>query len=146
MAIFNRNPDRDAAIRRMHGEGKTLQEIGDVFGLTRQRIYQIVTEPERQYVNVEPRAPRSLYYKYAHQYVSAAVRNGDLPKLDGGVLCADCNSPATEYDHRDYKKPLEVDPVCRACNAARGPGLHRDPSETGTKPLSLRKRFELKAA
>lgn len=94
----------------------------------------------------QQREARALYYRLAHQYVQFAVSHGDLPKLDGSIICADCSNPATEYDHRDYKKPLEVDPVCRFCNAARGPGLHRDPSETGTKPLSIRQRFELKAA
>lgn len=88
------------------------------------------------------RPDRSRYFTLAHQYVSVAVYNGDLPKLDGSVLCADCSMPAEEYDHRDYKKPMEVAPVCRACNAARGPGLHRDPAETGVKPLSIRKRFD----
>lgn len=91
------------------------------------------------------RAPRSRYYDLAHSYVSCAVYNGDLPKLDGSVSCADCGAPASQYDHRDYKKPLEVEPVCRACNSARGPGLHRDPSETAVKPLTLRQRFEQRA-
>lgn len=36
--------------------------------------------------------------------------------------CTDCGAQASEYDHRDYSKPLEVDPVCRRCNARRGPG------------------------
>jgi hypothetical protein len=26
------------------------------------------------------------------------------------------------YEHRDYTKPLQVEPVCRSCNALRGPG------------------------
>lgn len=88
-----------------------------------------------------PRADRSRYFELAHRYVDIAVRNGDLPKLDGSVACTDCREPATEYDHRDYKKPMEVEPVCRACNQARGPGLHRDPSETGTKPPTILERF-----
>lgn len=92
------------------------------------------------------RPDRSRYFTLAHAYVEAAVRHGDLPKLDGSVPCTDCGRAAQEYDHRDYKKPLEVDPVCRACNAARGPGLHRDPRETGNKPLTMRQRFDLKAA
>jgi hypothetical protein len=149
MATSIKNQARDAAIRQMHKEGKTLRDIAAAFGLTHQRIYQIVTADGtslRQFNEAAGRPDRSLYFKYAHRYVDAAVRNGDLPKLDGSILCADCSNPATEYDHRDYKRPLEVDPVCRACNAARGPGLHRDPSETGTKPLSIRKRFDLKAA
>lgn len=92
-----------------------------------------------------PRPDRSLYFVLAHRYVTAAIYHGDLPKLDGSVVCTDCGEPAQEYDHRDYKKPLEVDPVCMACNAARGPGLHRDPSETGVKPLTIRKRFDRNA-
>lgn len=85
------------------------------------------------------------YSVLAHRFVDIALRNGDLPRLNGDIACVDCGSPAQEYDHRDYKKPLEVDPVCKACNQARGPGLHRDPSETGNKPLSIRKRFDLAA-
>jgi hypothetical protein len=37
--------------------------------------------------------------------------------------CADCGRQASEYDHRDYSKPLEVEPVCHPCNLRRGPGL-----------------------
>lgn len=89
------------------------------------------------------RPDRSLYFGLAHRYVEAAVRHGDLPKLDGSIACVDCGLSAEEYDHRDYKKPMEVDPVCRECNAKRGPGLHRDPSETGIKPLTIRQKFTL---
>lgn len=87
--------------------------------------------------------PRTRYFDLAHKYVSVAVYNGDLPRLDGSIPCTDCGGPACEYDHRDYKKPMEVEPVCKGCNAARGPGLHRDPSETGIKPLTLRQRYHL---
>jgi hypothetical protein len=52
--------------------------------------------------------------------VYAAVKRGLLPRAsDHG--CADCDSPATDYDHRDYTKPLDVEPVCRSCNIKRGP-------------------------
>lgn len=95
----------------------------------------------RQFGRRSMRADRSRYFTLAHAYVSTAIYNGDLPKLDGSVACVDCGIAATEYDHRDYKKPMEVDPVCRACNQARGPGLHRDPSETGEKPPTIYQRF-----
>lgn len=88
-----------------------------------------------------PRPRRSRYFVLAHRYVTVAVYNGDLPRLDGSVPCDDCGKAAQEYDHRDYKKPLEVDPVCKACNFARGPGLHRDPSETGVKRPTMVQRF-----
>lgn len=35
--------DRDEVILRMHRRGDNLQEIADIFGLTRERIRQIVT-------------------------------------------------------------------------------------------------------
>ena len=34
--------------------------------------------------------------------------------------CADCGVYATEYDHRDYNKPVDVTPVCHKCNLRRG--------------------------
>jgi hypothetical protein len=36
--------------------------------------------------------------------------------------CVDCGNPAECYDHRDYTRPLKVEPVCKACNNRRGPG------------------------
>lgn len=52
--------------------------------------------------------------------VAGAVRVGRLAKLDGSVPCVDCGKPAEHYDHRDYNKPLDVQPVCRGCNYRRG--------------------------
>lgn len=34
--------------------------------------------------------------------------------------CVDCGRPANHYDHRDYNKPLVIEPVCRKCNYDRG--------------------------
>lgn len=62
----------------------------------------------------------------AARVVKKAVKDGLLPVLDGSIPCKDCGKPACDYDHREYAKPLEVDPVCRSCNALRGPALeHR---------------------
>lgn len=55
--------------------------------------------------------------------VNSAIKHGKLPQLtnaDGETTCIDCGQPATVYDHRDYSKPLDVDPVCRSCNSRRG--------------------------
>jgi hypothetical protein len=38
-------------------------------------------------------------------------------------LCVDCGCRAHVHDHRDYTKPLEVDPVCFSCNSIRGMAL-----------------------
>lgn len=58
---------------------------------------------------------------FASGIVAAAIRYGVLKKATE-CTCADCGKPAQEYDHRDYAKPLDVDPVCRSCNILRGPG------------------------
>lgn len=64
----------------------------------------------------------------AHQAVSNAVRDGLLQPARE-LACVDCSGPASEYDHRDYAKPLSVEPVCRSCNQKRGPALnHPRPS------------------
>jgi hypothetical protein len=39
------------------------------------------------------------------------------------MQCVDCGAQARDYDHRDYNKPLEVNPVCRRCNLRRGPAI-----------------------
>lgn len=58
--------------------------------------------------------------KAAHVAVSKAVEAGDLPRASG-LTCIDCGAPAQVYDHRDYTRPLDVDPVCHPCNIRRGP-------------------------
>lgn len=53
--------------------------------------------------------------------VKAAVKFGVLPQLaDGEYACVDCGGVATQYDHRDYARALDVEPVCRSCNNLRG--------------------------
>lgn len=58
----------------------------------------------------------------AHTLVAMAIKRGDLRKATE-FACVDCGAPAREYDHRDYNKPLEVEPVCRRCNMKRGPAI-----------------------
>jgi hypothetical protein len=69
---------------------------------------------------------RRIYRKAAfrsHRMVSCAVKTGKLANLKKTVIeCTDCRMRrAIEYDHRDYFKPLDVEPVCRLCNVKRGP-------------------------
>jgi hypothetical protein len=60
----------------------------------------------------------------AHRRVARAVSRGQLAHPTT-FKCTDCDIPAFCYDHRDYEKPLEVEPVCRGCNARRGPANQR---------------------
>jgi hypothetical protein len=52
--------------------------------------------------------------------VRKAVVAGAIPPARN-LTCTDCGQQAHGYDHRDYTKPLAVEPVCRSCNWHRGP-------------------------
>ena len=51
-----------------------------------------------------------------------AVKRGSL-RVAKSLTCVDCGRQARDYDHRDYSRPLDVQPVCRSCNLRRGPAL-----------------------
>jgi hypothetical protein len=55
--------------------------------------------------------------------VAKAIRLGALVSAKF-LTCTDCGKPARHYDHRDYSKPLSVEPVCQCCNMARGPASY----------------------
>jgi hypothetical protein len=57
----------------------------------------------------------------AYSVLAIAIRRGDLPRARE-FSCSDCHAPAVCYDHRDYLKPLDVQPVCYVCNKRRGSG------------------------
>lgn len=58
----------------------------------------------------------------AHKYVRKAIKDGYLARVSE-LLCVDCGAPAKVYDHRDYNRPLDVEPVCNGCNIKRGPAI-----------------------
>lgn len=68
------------------------------------------------------RRPTDQFWQHrAHSAVQAAIKRGLLPDLKSGeYACTDCGACAYEYDHRDYGRPLDVQPVCRSCNKRRG--------------------------
>ena len=49
-----------------------------------------------------------------------AIRHGKIPSACT-LICVDCGKQADAYDHRDYREPLLVVPVCNRCNYQRGP-------------------------
>jgi hypothetical protein len=58
----------------------------------------------------------------ARMLTKYAVKIGFLPHPTL-YKCVDCKRRQAEcYDHRDYSKPLQVDPVCLRCNSSRGKG------------------------
>lgn len=73
----------------------------------------------------------------ATRAVAKEIRLGNL-EHPSQLKCIDCGVQAEQYDHRDYTKHLEIQPVCTRCNIRRGPGapnLHlrrRRPSHAGS--------------
>lgn len=65
-------------------------------------------------------SPHAFWQRKAHYMVYEAQRRGVLPPLKG-LKCSDCDREAAHYDHRDYSRPLDVEPVCGSCNKRRGP-------------------------
>jgi hypothetical protein len=59
----------------------------------------------------------------ARKAVRAARNRGELPSLrQQEIACVDCGKRATIWEHRDYTRPLDVQPVCIGCNTRRGHG------------------------
>jgi hypothetical protein len=83
----------------------------------------------------------TFWQNTALSMVGRAIRKGVLPKLDGTIACVDCTAPATVYEHRDYGKPLDVEPVCQSCNKKRGTPIWPHASQ-----FNFRRIGELKAA
>ena len=73
-------------------------------------------------VRITPRQIR----KVANELVRLEVISGRLFSAKRlRVQCSDCEKPAVCYDHRDYTKPLDLEPVCVSCNWKRGQGYPR---------------------
>lgn len=83
----------------------------------------------------------------AHGAVQAAIKRGLLPSLKSGdYACTDCGGIALEYDHRDYGRPLDVDPVCRSCNKQRGTAIWPSPERYAFKRIEPEAKPSKKAA
>lgn len=54
-----------------------------------------------------------------------------------GEKCVDCGEPAKHWEHRNYARPLIVEPVCHSCNLKRGSTHNR--SKNYLKPLEEKK-------
>ncbi len=63
----------------------------------------------------------------AARAVNFAIKSGYLSRPESHS-CSDCEREASAWEHRDYRRPLDVVPICPGCNARRGPGL------IGTEP------------
>ena len=67
----------------------------------------------------------------AWRKVYLTVKVGGLTNLKlVYIACTDCKTcRAVNYEHRDYTKPLNIDPVCQSCNLKRGKARRITPEE-----------------
>ena len=68
--------------------------------------------------------------KHEYQWLASRAQRTIMELIKSGGLappskfkCRDCGGRAYCYDHRDYNKPLIVQPVCRSCNHKRSTAL-----------------------
>lgn len=83
-------------------------------------------------------APVEALRYLATRAVKRAIKQG-LLLHSKQCTCVDCGKPAFDYDHRDYSRPLDVEPVCRSCNLKRGPAVQLLPAEPDCR-LAPRRR------
>lgn len=112
-----RTPEQWAAANRRYG-GRSIEPCPCCDDGFKRPKWRRCTSCDRAYSLAKYKPIRR-----ASARVHSAIEAGRLARPTEHT-CVDCGKPATEYDHRDYSKPLEVDPVCHPCNKRRGPGLH----------------------
>lgn len=109
---------------RRHGWGLLCQEhVTREMAARRDRGRRAAETRRARYPDrYAPKAPgQAAWQSMAQQAVAKAKKAGILPDLSTGAFaCVDCGKPATVYEHRDYSRPLDVEPVCGGCNARRG--------------------------
>jgi hypothetical protein len=107
MANPKRNMEREAVICRLYRDGKTLQEVGDVFGVSRERVRQILrragispdaggvrerTRLRRRETNAKRQIERDArtqeFYGCYHDQAIA---------LNGGLILSTPGAPARAY-------------------------------------------------
>lgn len=64
---------------------------------------------------------RGIVRRASAKAVKESITKGIL-KPATKYRCVDCGARASCYDHRDYRKPNDVEPVCKRCDANRGSG------------------------
>lgn len=69
---------------------------------------------------VECEALRERAKQAAQRAIQREIKAGRMTKANVH-RCVDCGQKAEMWEHRSYAEPLNVEPVCRSCNHARGP-------------------------
>jgi hypothetical protein len=95
----------------------------------------LATKRARYPKRFPPKHANFVWQAYAMATVNKAKAQGLLPALDGSIACTDCDRAAECYDHRDYSRPLDVEPVCQSCNLLRGTAKWPHPRDYNFKRM-----------
>jgi hypothetical protein len=69
---------------------------------------------------VECAEPLRQQRRAARCILTMAIKAGFI-RSHHGQQCVDCGAPAIGLEHREYSRPLDVEPICNSCNFRRGP-------------------------
>ncbi len=56
-------------------------------------------------------------------WATGVVQNSKYRQFIGKAKdekCVDCGKKASHWEHRNYSRPLQIEPVCESCNFKRG--------------------------
>jgi hypothetical protein len=88
-----------------------------------ERIKKQRAGAKRRWASIKRTPAQTEWRNWCIRSVQRAVKIGWLPDLRSGeYACVDCGGMADRWEHRDYSKVLDVEPVCHKCNMARGMG------------------------
>lgn len=140
VAEYNRSPERSIALRTY-----AQSEIGRAVNRRASRRYAQTVKGQatkQRYARSDKRRAAQRRYDQSgkgrkrrqqtgHKYrkchpekvrartaVNHAIVAGQLPHISR-CECRDCGQQAHLYHHADYNKPLDVIPLCRACDRTR---------------------------
>jgi hypothetical protein len=107
---------RNAEIRARARNGESLQSIADAYGISRQRVEQIIN------------ASRHL----ARQRLKYAIARGDIVPATGCQMCGANDTPLDGH-HADYEQWDRVIWVCSACHGVADAAAKRHTDEQLTR-------------
>ncbi len=95
---FYGTAERNRIIMREIADGAGFQELGDRFGISRQRVEQV-------------------YRRDRHNAREGLKRAFSLGKVDRPNKCQGCAAPEVQAHHDDYADALNVRWLCHECHA-----------------------------
>lgn len=116
--------DKEELIRLYFTEDKSLQQIGDLFGVTRERVKQVMERysiPRKKSWARQQHRPHTPHFKSLSDYLARGKDNRDTMHkfLPENIACAECGSSIHPHIHHiNYPARAENDIqiLCSSCH------------------------------